>query len=131
MKPASLPLDLIARFSHNGQVFRSFGRLLAARNGSLLAVPVSLATGDFSVVVDGCPVPWHEVFAAVDTPLKPDSELLQPHGLASAAPLVASLFPPYGWSQDYVAVSAGGRPVPRVTSPDGVIFCWIPQDKEN
>ena len=87
MKPASLPLDLIARFSHNGQVFRSFGRLLAARNGSLLAVPVSLATGDFSVVVDGCPVPWHEVFAAVDTPLKPDFEMLQPGDLAAAGSL--------------------------------------------
>ena len=131
MIPASIPMASIARFAHEGRVFRSFGRLLAAQNGSLLAVPVGLVAGDFSTVREGCPVSWHEVFVAVDSPVSAFFEVLQPGQLAVAAPLLAALFPPYGWVQDHVAVSAGGRPVPRVTSPDGVIFCWIPQDKEN
>lgn len=129
MKPASIPVQSIARFSLSGVVFRSFGFFLAARNGSLLAVPLGLVTGDFSAVRDGCPVPWHEVFVAVDSPKSPDSEVLSAERLAVAAPLVAALFPPYGWAQDAVTVSPGGRPVCRVFSPDGVIFCWIPSDQ--
>lgn len=126
MTPATIPLSTIARFSHDGRVFRSFGHLLAVRNGSLLAVPFGLATGDFSAVVDGCPVPWTEVFAAIDTPLATHTaRLLTPEQLASEAPLVAALFSPYGWSQDSISTGHGLGPVPRVSSPDGVIFCWV------
>ncbi|HRH13212.1 MAG TPA: hypothetical protein PK225_02550 [Azonexus sp.] len=128
MTPASIPVQTIARFAHEGRVFRSFGRFLAARDGSLLAVPVGLATGDFSAVRDGSPVPWGEVLAAIDTPVSTLFEALQPEQLARLAPLLAALFPPYGWAHDHIAVSAGGRPVARVSSPDGVIFCWVPQD---
>ncbi len=126
MKPSTIPLQSIARFSHNGRVFRSFGRLLAVRSGALLAVPAMLGAGDFSAVVDGCPVPWHEVFAAVDTPSAPDSRPLSADDLAAAQPLLAALFSPYGWTQDSIALGAGCRPVARVSSPDGVIFCWVP-----
>lgn len=126
MTPSSIPLGLIARFSHSGRVFRSFGRLLAARNGSLLAVPVSLGVGDFSTVTDGCPVPWHEVLTAIETPVSDTAVPLLAQQLGLSAPLVAALFSPYGWVQDQISVSDGGRPVCRVISPDNVVFCWIP-----
>jgi hypothetical protein len=125
MTPATIPISTIARFSHDGRVFRSFGHLLAARNGSLLAVPFGLATGDFSALVDGCPVPWTEVWAAIDTPRAAHSRALSPEQLASNAPLVAALFSPYGWLQDSISTGHGWGPVPRVSSPDGVIFCWV------
>lgn len=126
MIPASIPIQTIARFANAGRVFRSFGHFLAVQNGSLLAVPVGLATGDFSAVIDGCPVPWSEVFAAIDTPLAKESgRVLMPEHLAAAAPLVAALFPPHGWVQDAISAGPGWGQVPRVCSPDGVIFCWV------
>lgn len=126
MTPASIPIQTIARFAHAVTVYRSFGHFLAVKNGSLLAVPVGLATGDFSGVIDGCPVPWSEVFAAIDTPrAEHTARVLMPEHLAEAAPLVAALFPPHGWVQDEVSVGPGGGTVPRVCSPDGVIFCWV------
>lgn len=129
MKPSSIPLSAIARFSHDGVVFRSFNYLLAARVGSLLAVPVALASGDFSVVRDGCPVPWTEALAAVDTPKSPFFKELTAERLAYLAPLVASLFPPHAWGQDSISLGADGQSsVCRVISADGVVFCWVPND---
>lgn len=125
MTPSSIPLRDIARFSVDGRVWRSFGRFLAVRPGSLLAVPMVLATGDFRSAVDGCPVPWHEVFAAIDTPVGEHAALLQAEALARCNGLLAALFPPHGWRQDSVCLCAGGRPVARVASPDGVVFCWV------
>lgn len=128
MNPSSIPLRDIARFSADGRVWRSFGRFLAVRNGSLLAVPVLLACGNFRSAVDGCPVPWHEVFVAVDSPLAASAAVVFPDELAVRAPLVAALFPPHGWQQDAISLCAGGRPVSRLVSPSGVIFCWVPDE---
>ena len=123
--PASVPLAAISRFSACGVVFRSFGFLLAARPGSLLAVPAVLGAGDFSAVRDGCPVPWVEVFEVIEAPVSPSAALLSAERLFEVAPLVAALFPPYGWVQDSVSIGGGGV-VQRVSSPDGVAFCWVP-----
>jgi len=125
MKPSSIPLQSIAAFAHDGRVCRSFGRFLAARNGSLLVVPVVLVSGDFSAVRDACPVPWTEVLAVIESPLSDSAQLLSPEQLLMAAPRVAALFPPYGWSQDSISTGPGWGPVSRVTSPDGVMFCWV------
>lgn len=126
MTPASIPIQTIAQFAHAGRVYRSFGHFLAAKTGALLAVPVGLATGDFSAVIDGCPVPWAEVFAVIDTPrAEHTARVLMPEHLAEEAPLVAALFPPHGWVQDAISAGPGWGPVPRVCSPDGVIFCWV------
>lgn len=126
MKPASIPIASLANLAHAGLVFRSFGRLLAVRSGQLLAVPVALGAGDFSAVRDGCPVPWYEVFAAVDLPTQVISQTLDAADFVKAHPALAALFSPHGWVQDWISLSAGGRPVARVSSPDGVIFCWVP-----
>lgn len=63
-----LPLETLAGFSQDGRVFRSFDHLILPKNGELLLVPVWAATGDFRRVIDGCPVPWEEVFDVLDAP---------------------------------------------------------------
>ncbi len=58
-----LSLSAIAAFSASVRLHRAFGHLVAAAAGSLLCVPLPLAAGDLRAVVDGCPVPWEEVWA--------------------------------------------------------------------
>lgn len=48
-------------FTANGVLYRAFDRVIAARHGCVLLVPLHLAHGDLSALVDGCPVPWEEV----------------------------------------------------------------------
>lgn len=63
-----IPLETLSNFSQDGRVFRSFDHLIFARAGALLLVPVWAAVGDLRRVVDGCPVPWEEVFDVLDAP---------------------------------------------------------------
>jgi len=62
------PIERLRLFSANGQVYRAFHHLLAARMGSLLMVPLHLVLGRCDAVIDGCPVPWEEVHAVLDYP---------------------------------------------------------------
>ena len=62
------PIERLRLFSANGQVYRAFHHLLAARMGSLLLVPLHLVLGRCDAVIDGCPVPWEEVHAVLDYP---------------------------------------------------------------
>lgn len=65
------PLEHLRLFAADGQVYRAFGHLIAARMGTLLMVPLRLVTGPFHLpdgkpaLVDGCPVPHEEVFAVL------------------------------------------------------------------
>jgi hypothetical protein len=63
-----LPLGTLAGWSHDGRVFRSFDHLILPKPGALLLVPVWVASGDLRRVIDGCPVPWEEVFDVLDAP---------------------------------------------------------------
>lgn len=63
-----IPLETLSGFSQDGRAFRSFDHLILARTGALLLVPVWAVTGDLRRVVDGCPVPWGEVFDVLDAP---------------------------------------------------------------
>lgn len=63
-----IPLETLSAFSHDGRVFRSFDHLILARPGALLLAPVWVAVGDLRRVIDGCPVPWVEVFDVLDAP---------------------------------------------------------------
>lgn len=53
---AALPM-----FSADGNIHRAFDHLIAAKSGFVLLVPIHLVQGNFTDVVDGCPVPWEEV----------------------------------------------------------------------
>lgn len=63
-----LPLETLAAFSHDGRVYRSFDHLILPGVGNLLLVPVWMAVGDLTKVIDGSPVPWEEVCDVLDAP---------------------------------------------------------------
>lgn len=62
------PIERLRCFSADGQVYRAFNHLIAARMGTLLLVPIHLVTGRCEAVLDGCPVPWEEVHAVLEYP---------------------------------------------------------------
>lgn len=110
----------IAQFAGDGRVWRAFDHLLAAGPGRLLLVPVGLADGSLSAVTDGCPVPWPEVWAVLDAPLREEAPALAPERLAALAPLAAAHLTPYGWVRDVVPAAAAVPTLTRLISPDGV-----------
>lgn len=62
------PIERLRLFATDGQVYRAFDHLIAARMGTLLLVPMHMVTGRCDAVVDGCPVPWEEVHAVLEYP---------------------------------------------------------------
>lgn len=68
-------IDNLRQFSADGQVYRAFDHLIAARMGTLLMVPIKrvkvawhLPSGRPSTV-NGCPVPYEEVHAVLEYPV--------------------------------------------------------------
>jgi len=109
----------VARFAADGCVWRSFDCLMAVSPCRLLLVPVGLADGDLTAVVDGCPVPWPEAWAVLDAPLS-QPRPLSPERLAEQAPQVAAHLAPFGWVRDEVPAAGTVPTMTRLTSPDGV-----------
>lgn len=97
----TLPLNSLAPFSEDGRVFRSFGRLILARQGSVLLVPVALVQGDLTRVIDGCPVPWEEVADVLDAPPLPKA------GIPDLVPALQGVFPS-GWRGERFALGPDG-----------------------
>jgi hypothetical protein len=62
------PIERLRLFATDGQVYRAFDHLIAARMGTLLLVPLHLVTGRCDALVDGCPVPWEELHAVIEYP---------------------------------------------------------------
>jgi len=62
------PVERLQLFATDGQLYRAFDRLIAARMGTLLLVPFHLVIGRCDEVLDGCPVPWEDVFAVLEYP---------------------------------------------------------------
>lgn len=60
-----LHISTLAPFSADGRIYRAFGHLIAARNGTVLLAPIHAVQGRLTEVVDGCPVPWEEVDAVL------------------------------------------------------------------
>lgn len=117
----SVPLAAIAAFSRDARVFRAFDHLLAADFGQVLCVPVRAVAGDLTGVVDGCPVPWEEVCAVLDTP--PNSPVPLP---GQALELE---FPELGritadlWRSDRIGIGpAPARSILRLTHDSGLRF---------
>ena len=73
--PFSVNFDALRCFSGNGTVYRAYDHLIAATHGMLLLAPIIVVQGRFDGVVDGCPVPWEEVFSVIEAeslPFMPD-----------------------------------------------------------
>lgn len=61
-------VERLKLFATDGQLYRAFDHLIAARMGTLLLVPFHLVVGRCDEVLDGCPVPWEDVFAVLEYP---------------------------------------------------------------
>lgn len=116
------PLETLAGFSHDGRVFRSFDHLILARGGELLLVPVFMAAGDLRRVVDGCPVPWEEVFDVLDAPTSAVS-VGDPNGLAVPRALRALL--PDGWQLQVFKMARREKLTRRFVHASGIRFADI------
>jgi hypothetical protein len=68
MSDLFFPIERVSLFAADGQVYRAFDHLIAARMGTLLLVPMHLVTGRCDAVIDGCQVPWEEVHAVLEYP---------------------------------------------------------------
>lgn len=117
-------VSAMAAFSATRQVHRSFGHLIAAGHGSLLVVPVAFAAGDLRTVVDGCPVPWVEVWTLIDS--QPSSPVAVPADLvAYQYPELASVVAE-GWRMDFVPLGQAARPTYfRLTHRSGIRFAHV------
>jgi hypothetical protein len=68
-------IDNLRQFSADGQVYRGFDHLIAARMGTLLLVPIQLVIGAWHLpsgrpsTVFGCQVPCEEVYAVLEYPV--------------------------------------------------------------
>lgn len=61
-------IDRLRLFSADGQAYRAFDHLIAARMGTLLLVPLHLVVGQRDALIEACPVPHEEVFAVLEYP---------------------------------------------------------------
>lgn len=121
----TVPVNAVVKFAADGRVWRAFDHLLAAGPGRLALFPVGLCDGDLTRVVDGCPVPWPEVWAAIDAPRGAHVRALTPDALAQVAPMAAALLPPHGWVQDAVPALATVPTMRRLVAPCGVRLAWL------
>lgn len=69
--PYLVDFDALQRFSGDGKLYRAYDHLIAATHGMLLMAPLIVVQGRFTNVVDGCPVPWEEVFAVIEAESTP------------------------------------------------------------
>ncbi len=120
-----ISVSAIAGFSADGHVYRAFGNLLAAKAGELLLVPMGLTTGDLRQITDGCPVPWSEAWAVLDSLPQDDAIPLTPEALCDGFAALA-LITPYGWISDEIALGAGAPDALRLIHVSGIRFVRVP-----
>ncbi|MCW5625063.1 MAG: hypothetical protein KIT73_10135 [Burkholderiales bacterium] len=66
---ARIPAAALAAFTAGGVVYRAFGCAIAAGCGSLLIVPKQCLASRLDELAHGCPVPFEEVLATLETPV--------------------------------------------------------------
>ena len=96
--------------------------------GTLLLVPLHLVTGRCDEVVDGCPVPWEEVFAVLEYPAThPLTNPDQWNGTNNAMRTFASLGLCFmGCTLDYIAPMVNGKEtILRLVHPCGVRYAEV------
>lgn len=128
MTTTIIHIDQLRQFSADGQVYRAFGHLIAARMGSLLLVPLPLVEGRLDQVLDGCPVSWEEVFAVLEYPARhPLTNPAQWHGADSAVRAFTRLgLDLTGCVLDHITPMVQGKETTlRLTHPCGVRFAEV------
>lgn len=118
----SIALRDLPPFTANGVLYRSFDRLIAAKNGCVLLVPMYLARGDMSSLVDGCPVPWEEVDDVLRT------ECRAGHAFDAAADRYSALVRAVAglaggeWTLDFISINRSRHHVWRLAHWSGIRF---------
>jgi hypothetical protein len=69
--PYLVNFDALMQYSSDHKIYRAYDHLIAATHGSLVMAPLIVMQGRFHDVVDGCPVPWEEVYALIESPHAP------------------------------------------------------------
>lgn len=65
-------MNSLLPFSANRRVYRAFGHAIAAESGLVMLAPLVCVEGALTGMVDGCPVPWDEVWQTLEAgPAKP------------------------------------------------------------
>lgn len=72
------PFDCLRLFAADGQVYRAFDHLIAARSGALMMIPSHRVDRCCEAVTEGCPVPDEEVYAALEYPNRNPIHALRP-----------------------------------------------------
>lgn len=119
MNQGGVRIELLARFSADARVWRSFDHLVAYNGEALLMVPVGLARGNLLSVWDGLPVPWEEVLAVLEA----EGDGARPASvetLTAMNPLLVRCFTPTGWVIDRVPAGPKVPQLIRAVGPDGV-----------
>lgn len=125
-----LHIESMRHFAADGLVYRAFNHLIAARMGALLLVPFHRVQGSFEAVVDGCPVPWEEVYAVLDYPAvhtftNPARWNIHNH----VRQLESFGIDPAACELDYIAPMMNGEEkVLRLVHPYGVRFAVVTQN---
>lgn len=121
------PVDRLRLFATDGQLYRAFDNLIAARMGTLLLVPFHLVIGRCDEVLDGCPVPWEDVFAVLEYPVihpltNPSSWNMDNH----IQQLEYMGIDPAVCEMDYITPMVGGEEkVLRLVHPCGVRYAVV------
>ncbi|WP_152966472.1 hypothetical protein [Gulbenkiania mobilis] len=59
-------MNSLLPFSANRRVYRAFGHAIAADSGLVMLAPLASVDGPLIGMVDGCPVPWDEVWQTLE-----------------------------------------------------------------
>jgi hypothetical protein len=123
MRTLSIHIDHLRQFSADGQVYRAFHSLIVARMGALLLVPMHLVTGRIDTVVDGCPVPWEEVYAVLEYPVRPQMGEVRGELFKRLQMLAQVGIDPADCDMDHISPMVMGREsVLRLVHSSGVRF---------
>jgi hypothetical protein len=69
--PYLVDFETLRRFAVGGVLYRAYDHLIAASVGRVLTVPLIVVQGRFMDVIDGCPVPWEEVYSIIEGKSEP------------------------------------------------------------
>lgn len=121
------PIERLRLFSVDGNVYRAFDHLIAARMGMLLLVPQHLAVGSRDAVMDGCPVPHEEIFAVLEYPPNPSPLPFIRGGVDDYVQQIGYLgIDPGACEMDYITPMVNGKAkVLRLVHPSGVRYAVV------
>jgi hypothetical protein len=126
MTNKSIHIYHLRQFSADGQVYRAFHSLIVARMGALLLVPLHLVSGRCDQVIDGCPVPWEEVYAVLEYPVRPKQGEVRGELFKRVQMLSLVGLDPTECDMDHIAPMVNGREsVLRLVHSSGVRFAVV------